>query len=346
LKTQLRKLLVLAMVLTLVLGNIALIHHAQAGTLTTSYIRINRMTAVTATTFRVVFKTAAAGATSVAINFNGTDTTTWTGTSGLIGAQASQTDSVSTCPTETGATALPGAHTFTVSGSTLTINAVTALSATTAYCDDLTFATAVTTPAAGEYHPTITVGSDTTTVAVRTVTNDSIVVSAVVPPTFNFALGANTDSFTTNLTSGAVTSTSGVTATINTNAKTGWIAWARDSAPGLISVAASNTIAATTPGTTATLTAGTEGYVMGITTLTQGSGVGVLTAAAAYDATATGGVNAKGSGVDSTIRQIAQSTGTANTAQMVLKERAAISATTAAAPDYTDTITLIAAGNF
>jgi hypothetical protein len=320
----------------------------HATSLGDSYIRLNRMSTGTATTFRIVFRTASAGATSVAINFNGADATTWTGSGGLLGTQASQADSAATCTSEVpSGTAMAGTHTFTVSGSTLTIGAITALSASTTYCDDLTFATAVTTPtAAGEYHPTLTVGSDNDTVALRIVTNDSIVVSAVVPPTFNFALGGNTDSFTTNLASGSVVSTTGVTATVNTNAKNGWIAWAKDAAPGLISTVASKTIAAITPGTTATLTAGTEGYVMGITTLTQGSGAGVLTAAAAYDATATGGVNAKGSGVDSTIRQIAQSTGTANTAQMVLKERAAISSVTPAAPDYTDTITLIAAGSF
>jgi hypothetical protein len=86
--------------------------------------------------------------------------------------------------------------------------------------------------------------------------------------------------------------------------------------------------------------------VYGVTAITQGTGAGVTTAAPAYDATASGGVNSNGSGLDTSIRQLAQSTGTAGNTILTLKERAAISAVTPAAADYTDTITLIAAGSF
>jgi hypothetical protein len=211
------------------------------------------------------------------------------------------------------------------------------------YCVDLTSLTAVTTATAGEYHPTITFGVDTNTVAIRTITNDQVVVSAVVLPTFNLALSGTTDSFTTNLTTGAVTDTTGVTATVNTNAKTGWFAWAKDLNTGLTSATQSKTIAATTPGTFTTLASGSEGYVMGITSITQGSGAGVTSPVAAYDGSGGAG---KGSGLDANIRQIAQSTGTANGAILTLKERAGISSITPAAADYTDTITILAAGSF
>jgi hypothetical protein len=344
---RLYKILALTLVFALASGVDLVNTRVSAATyLTNSYIRLNRMAASTPTSFRIVFKPSSSGATSVAINFNGADTTTWTGSTGGLGAQASQTDSVSTCPAEATAVALPGAHTFTVAGSTLTINSVSALTAGTVYCDDLTFASAVTTPTAGEYHPTITVGPDSDTVAVRTISTDQFVVSGTVVPTFNLALSGNADSFTANLAPGSVVSTTGVTATINTNGKTGWVAWAKGQNAGLTSATRTKTIPATTPGTAATLSAGTEGNVYGVTAITQGTGAGVTTAAPAYDATASGGVNSNGSGLDTSIRQVAQSTGTAGNTILTLKERAAISAVTPAAADYTDTITLIAAGSF
>jgi hypothetical protein len=206
----------------------------------------------------------------------------------------------------------------------------------------LTSATSVTLPTAGEYHPVVTAGADNTTVAVRTVSNDSVVVTAIVPPAFNFVLSGNTDSFTANLAAGSVGITTGITATVNTNAKNGWIAWAKGTNTGLTSAAASKTIAATTPGTSATLVAGTEGYTAGITAIAQGSGLGTTTAVAAYDATGA----AHGSGLDTTYRQIASSTGTAASAVITIRERAAINALTPAANDYTDTITIIGAARF
>jgi len=343
-KITYRKLPLLLAAVLLAVVNALVVIHVSAGSLSPSYIRLNRMSAGATTSFRVVFKTTAAGATSLAVNFNGADTTTWTGTSGVVAT--SQTASSASCAADTGATALPGTLAASGSSATVTITGVTALSATTSYCVDLTSATAVTDAAAGEYHPTITAGSDSTTVAVRTITNDQIVVNATVAPTFNFVLGGNTDSFTTALASGSVTSTTGVSATINTNAKSGWYIWAKDSNTGLASVSQSKTIAGITPGTAASLSAGTEGYVFALTNITQGSGAGTASPVTAYDGTASGGVNSNGSGLDTTVRQVASSTGTASGASLTFKERAAVSAITPAATDYTDTITLIGAGSF
>lgn len=317
-----------------------LLGSASAATLTNSYIRLNRMSAGATTSFRLVFKTVGAGATSVVINFNGADGTTWGASSGVV--NGTQTVSSASCATDTGATALPGAITAAGATQTVTISSVTALTATTLYCVDLTSTSAVTNATAGEYHPTITVGSDSTTVAIRTISNDQIVVSATVPPTFNLALSGNTDTFTSNLAAGSVGVTTGRTITVNTNAKNGWFAWAFDSSTGLISAVGAHTIAAITPGTTATLSAGTEGYVFGVTSVSQGTGGGVTSATTAYNSNGT----TTGSGLDSTPRAIASSTGTANTAVLTVKELAAISAVTPAGNDYTDTITILGAGYF
>ncbi len=319
----------------------------SAATLTTSFIRLNRLKAAQTTSVRVVFRTVGAGATTVAVNFNGADSTTWTGSSGVV--NGTQT-AAGTAGCDASATALPGTLSASGSSGTVTITGVTALSATTTYCVDLTSATAVTNasssggPASnGEYHPTITVGSDSTTVAVRTIADDSVVVSATVPPSFNFVISANTTSFTTNLASGSVVQTTGITVTATTNAANGWIAWAKDTNTGLTSAAASKTIASTTPGSSATLSSGTEGYVLSAEVTTDAAGGGTVSIPAAYQGTAGNNV---GSGLDTTLRQIASANGTSTGDVVTLRGKAAISGATPAATDYTDTWTIIGAASF
>jgi hypothetical protein len=175
------------------------------------------------------------------------------------------------------------------------------------------------------------------------------VVNATVPPSYTLALSGNTDNFSPlALSTGSIGSTTGITATVNTNAKNGWYLWGTDANTGLKSTTQSYTIPSKTPGTNATLSAGTEGYVTALPTIvgaggiTQGSGAGTTSAITAYASSGSG----NGSGLDTSERQIATSTGTANGAIVTIKEYAAISATTPAATDYSDTITLVGAGSF
>ena len=252
---RVRRLNYLSLALVLVAVNFfALSQHVFAGTLSNSYIRISRMAAGVGSAapddVRVAFKTTAtAGATGFTINFNGADTTTWTGSSGAVATSGMTVTAVAGC--DVSSTAAGGSPTASGSGSTLTVSSVTALSANTEYCWDITKASTgvVTTPTAGEYHPVITEtggATDSTTVALRVVSNDQITVNATVTPSFNFAISgcaSNTDSFTTALSSSAVVSTTGCTITVNTNAKNGWFAWAKDANTGLTSASASHTIA-------------------------------------------------------------------------------------------------------
>ncbi len=332
---------VLLFTMVLVLASFSLLAQpAKAANLTHTYVRLNRMAGGATTSFRLVFTTVGAGATSVSVNF----TAAWASASGVV--NGTQTVSSASCASETGATALPGSITAAGASNTVTISSVTALAATTAYCVDLTSATAVTDAAAGEYYPVVTAGSDSTTIAVRTVTSDQIQISAVVPPTFNFVLSSNSDSFTANLSPGTKQQTNGRTVQVNTNASSGWLAWAYNTdSNGLFSTAQSKNIAPTTPGTNVDVdaAASTEQYVWGVYSITQGTGAGTTSADAAYDAT--GGTN-EGSGVDTSIRKIASSTGTALNAVFTLKASATISAITPAATDYSDTIQVIGAGNF
>jgi hypothetical protein len=328
---------------------------ADAASLGTTYIRLNRLKAGQTTSFRLQFRTVASGATSVVINFNGTDSTTWTGSSGAV--NTTQTADSSTCSADTGGdTALPGSLSASGSGSTLTISSVTALAATTTYCVDLTSATAVTNAVAGEYHPTVTVGSDSTTTAVRTISDDQVVITASVPPTFNFVInGGNTDTFASNLSPSSVVSTGGKNVTITTNASSGWIAWVKSlngssgaSTKGALksATAGNHTIPTTNANTLGsashTLSTGTEDYGLGVTITTDASGGGTVALDAAYDGTST-----KAGVLDpSNYRPIASANGTTDGDVITLTERATIAGGTPAANDYTDTLSIIGAADF
>lgn len=316
----------------------------NAAFLSATSIRFNRMRASTATTMRVTFTVPAGNATTEASLRIGFPDAYTVATSGI-------TTSVGSC----GATGLPGSLSATGSNTggskNITISGVTNLSASTTYCVDIDRTATndpITNPTAGEYIINIAtrdagaVDVDTTRIAARVISDDQIVVSASVPPNFNFVLDANTTSFTAELDFSLVRQTTARTVTINTNATSGWIAWARDSNVGLSSAAAGYTIASTTPGTGATLTPGTDGYVLGVEATDAGGG-GTVAVVAAYQGT---GVNANGSGLDATFRQIASSNGTANGDILTLRGKASITNVTPAATDYTDTWTIIGAGSF
>lgn len=275
----------------------------------------------------------------------------WTGLSGT-GTVAttitpSQNYNGTSCTSITGAASyLPGTPTAagTASSGTITISDSTALTASTSYCYVLPSAITANPTAAGQGTVALTAGSDASTnIAFDIISNDQVTVNASVPPSFTLALNANTDNLG-SLSTGAVTGTTGVTATVNTNAKNGWYLWGSDANAGLTSASQSYTIASKTPGTNATLTAGTVGYLTGLPAggITQGTGSGTTAATTAYASSGSG----NGSGLNTVPAEIASSTGTASGAIVTVKEYAAISGNTPAATDYTDTITLVGAGSF
>lgn len=340
-------LLFIAMVAAQVL---VLLPSTSAGSLTTTYLRPDRLATTQTGHLRLYFKTAAAGATALAIDMNGADSTTWSGQSGSVHTGSMTTD-VSTCATDTGATGLPGSLTVTgASGHTISISGITALSATTAYCIDFTNSDAVTNPSAGVYHPTITESSgatDATTVAVDIIGSnaDQINVTAQVNPSFTFSLSSNSAALGA-LSAGGPTASSAINATVSTNAAAGWQMWADDPAgtPGLHSTAAGKTIAynPSAGGAVATLTTGNEGYNLGAGTASGTTCTGVTT----DTHFASGGTPFRGGGLDNSLRSIAAATGVADTCALPLKVNASISNTTPAATDYAGTMTVVAAGIF
>jgi hypothetical protein len=306
---------------------------------------------------RLVFRTTSseAGATALTVNMNGADGTTWSASSGSVHSGV-MTKDVATCATELSVTGLPGGS-LTVTGGggssdghTIAITSMTALSASTTYCIDFTNTDAVTLAAASEYHPTVTEvtgGSDLTTVALRTIAEDSIVVTATVPPSFNFQFNnTTTDGFGSLTTAGV--STTGKTITLTTNATSGWVVWAK-SAQGATKGSLHSTVASKfiTSGSTLgsashTLGSSVEDYGLATTINTDASNGGTVTLDPAYDGTST-----KLGVLDSqNFRPIASANGTTTGDILNVLERASITGATPAANDYTDTITFIGAGNF
>lgn len=310
---------------------------------TQSFIRFDRMKISTATTGTVCFMPGTtATEASVKVTFP-------TGYAASV-TTANWTVSTTNLGWPSGATAWLGIGTATnVTGQVVTFPS-SDLTVGTLYCFNWTNTAALTTKStattsnAGQIDTYTSVPAliDTAGYSTATIADDQIVVTATVPQTFSFALSGNTDALGTLSTASVSVSPTPRTVTLNTNAKNGWQVWATDSNTGLKSANASNyTIASTTPGSNSTLAAGTEGYNLGLTA-SQTSGTGTVTVATGY----VGGVTGKGGGLDTTLRTLATSNGTANNAVLTMTNNAAISGTTPAATDYTDTITVVGAGLF
>ncbi len=270
--------------------------------------------------------------------------------SGTGAAVASaQTVTTSGCTTTfsflSGVTALPGTLTASGSSATITVSGVSALTSGTVYCVAFTGASAVTNPsAAGVYSYTVTGPSESGTADYSVLsagTNTSISVTATVPQTFTLSLSSNTDPLGT-LSPSSVTTSTGVNATVSTNAANGLGLWAYDANSGLHSTTAAYTIASTVPGSTTlqTLTAGSEGYVTNAAYQSDTSGTAPTTTTPFTGAAGTG------DGLNTTPTEIASGTGPVNAAVIKVKESASISPTTPDATDYSDTITIVGAGSF
>ncbi|MET0779219.1 MAG: hypothetical protein ABWY71_00135, partial [Candidatus Saccharimonadales bacterium] len=259
-----------------------------------------------------------------------------------LGLAATFTVNTTNTSWPTGGTLWPGVTTASnVTGQVVTF-ASSDLTVGTLYCFNWanSAAVAVKSSATSTNTGTIATNLDTASYSTQSVTDDQIAVTASVPQAFSFALSANTDALGALTTGAVATSPTPRTVTVNTNSN-GWLVWSRDVSSGLNSPSTSALIGSTTPGTHSTLSAGTQGYNLGVT-VTQTSGSASPTVDSIFDGTTA----AHGGGLDTSLRLITSSTGSANNAVLTLKNNAAISATTTAATDYADTITVVGAGMF
>ena len=345
-----KKLQIAVVILVLTLANLIYLPKVLATTyLTHSSTIFTNMDSGGASSIILTFETSASNTgTTLSVVMSG-----WTGSGGTGTVATSQTPATTfggeDCEAITGATAhLPGTPTAagTAATGTITFSGITAMTGGTQYCTVLTSAITANPTSTGQGTATITAGTDASApTEFDIISNDQVVVTATVPPSFTLALSTNADALGTLSTSSVVGSSgTPVTATVNTNAKNGWFLWGSDANTGLTSATQTYTIPSKTPGTNATITTAAANYLTGLPAggITQGSGAGTTSATTAYASSGSG----NGSGLDATMRQMASSTGTANGAVVTIKEYASIIATTPAATDYTDTITLVGAGSF
>lgn len=185
---------------------------------------------------------------------------------------------------------------------------------------------------------------DSSTVALAILDSDQVVITATVSPTFSFALSANSDAFTSNLSSTDMSSTMGVTATIATNAANGWVAWLKSANGALSSVSAGETIdsAGSVDDECTSTSNGSNTYQLDVNLTTDSStGDGTVTVAPEYDCGA-----AAGGTLSTSFQEIGSSSGTTGGDVITMVAKATINAAQGAATDYTDTWTVIGAGNF
>jgi hypothetical protein len=300
---------------------------AFASTMTQAQVLESNMNASGSSPVFVDFKAGASdSATTLTVNFNG------------FTVNATQAISTGTCTSVfASATALPTTGTLTAAGAstTVTVSSVGPLTSGTQYCFQLTSATALTNPVAGNYgNIVITDGTDTTTVGVDVISNDQISVTASVPPSFTLVFGGNSSSLGA-LSNTALTVSGAVSLTVSTNAANGWGLWAQDQWAGLKSTAAGKTIASVATGSNHSMaTTNTEAYALGVTT------------ANATTNYADAGGNTGGGLSATAYNEIASAAIPGSSVGVTVKELADISGTTPAAVDYGDTITIVGAGSF
>ena len=183
----------------------------------------------------------------------------------------------------------------------------------------------------------------------------NVSVSATVPPSFQYTLGATSDPFgTTNIS--ALNYTAGVTGTVITNAASGWVIWARSSAnSGACAKACLHSTqkaydilsSAATGSAAAVITNAAEHYDFQVSAVSLNAGTGTcsaITPATYFNGTVTA---TQGGPLDKTIMYpIASCNGSSSNGTVVFKEIVVPTAATPAATDYTDTIFTTAAGQF
>ena len=174
---------------------------------------------------------------------------------------------------------------------------------------------------------------------------EQITVTASVSATMTFTLSGNSQDLGTLSTGTTAQGSPTITETISTNARNGWISWVKSGTDGGSGIGALHSTTAnadiTSPGTfngTPETLSSSGGYVLDVN-----AGSGSPTINAEYDGTTAD----QGGHLDqSQFRQIASANTPASSNTVTLVTKARAGATTPAGTDYTDTLTITAAGSF
>ncbi len=313
---------------------------SYAAQLAEAFLRLDRMTASTATGGTVCLKMTTTGSADAKVKVTFPTGFTVGGTAGNW--------TVSTSNLPLGASPMPGINTASAVASQTVTFPITDISDTSLYCFNFNNNTTLTTGTAGTDKTgtiQVTTSADAEidvagyATAVVGSGEDQVSITATVPSTFSFALGTNTQALGT-LSTGSITSGTGVSVTIVTNASNGWVGWVKSANAALNSTVTGDSIATTgtVDDTPSQLSAGTEGYVLDAN-VTSGS----PTIDAEYNGT---GDSDYGGALSTTFTEFATASAPTASDVVTLKPRVAISGLTQAATDYTDTLTVVAAGHF
>lgn len=172
---------------------------------------------------------------------------------------------------------------------------------------------------------------------------DQILVTASVSATMTFSLSATATDLGTLVTSGTPNASSPtITQSVSTNARNGWVSWVKSTNGALNSSISGGSISSpgSFDGTPETLAA-QSGYVLDANINTC-SGCTIDAEYNGADTSSGGHLDAAASGFRQTASQTAPAS--SNTVDLILRAKAGV--TTPAATDYTDTLTVVAAGSF
>ena len=183
---------------------------------------------------------------------------------------------------------------------------------------------------------------------ISTANGEQIGVTASVSGTMTFSLSGGAAGQTLPLGvlgTTAVTAPYTVQASVSTNAARGYLAWVKSANAALNSAGTGGTIASVTGGTSQALTGGTNGY--GVYAY---SAFASTTIAPPFDGGVAGLGAANGTGVgqvhSTQFDQVASYASAVSSGTFNIGTRARVAATQTPATDYTDTITVVAAGSF
>lgn len=257
-------------------------------------------------------------------------------------------------------TAPPGSLTAVATAGTkdIVVSGLTSasLSGSTLYGFIIPSGTVQNPGSAGQYNPSVISENAGSTPLDTTLTptyiygaspnQDQITVNASVAPNFTFSLSANSDTVPT-VDSTTVQTSPGVNMIVATNSPLGYTAYVKSgSATGLTSATSPSTPIATGTfdGSPDSVTAGTNKYTFVPSTGAAASqSTGVLTYDGEYNGiTASTGGSFNGTSFASFVSRNGSTSGDT----ISLKERVAVSTTIGYANDYTDTLTVVAAGNY
>jgi len=260
---------------------------------------------------------------------------------------ASTTTTTGVCPTGAG---------FPTWAGVITISGLTSASLTnsTLYGVNIT-GSGLTNPSANAQYNTMVVSSNSTPTVIDSTytptyianaTGDQVTVTAAVNPNFSFSLSANADTIPAVDSSTIQTSTGNVYMTVATNSPLGYTAYVKSQNAQLQSTLHSGTpiTTGTFDGTPDTVTAGTTKYGFVPST---GTACSTCTGVPVYDAeyAVADGTHA-GSFNSTNFASFVTHAGYTNGDQIYLRERDAVNAAVQYANDYSDVLTIVAAGNF